>query len=90
MATTYQLSNDIIWPDDLEQPARPPALVYLDMLGFINLAEVAVGKTAAAGYDVLLPAALRARREGRVCFSCPLHTWSSSTTSPTCSDDGSV
>ena len=68
MANTYQLSNDIIWPADLVLPARPPALVYLDMLGFINLAEVAVGKTAAAGYDVLLPAALRAQREGRALF----------------------
>lgn len=72
MATTYQLSNDVIWPSDLQLPTRPPALVYLDMLGFINLAEVAVGRNAATGYDVLLPAARRARTEGRALF--PLST----------------
>ena len=42
------------------------------MLGFINLAEVAAGRNAATGYDVLLPAARRARTEGRALF--PLST----------------
>lgn len=68
MATTYQLRGDILWPGDLLLPARPPALVYLDMLGFINLAEVAVGNTAPAGYDVLLEACRRARSNGRALF----------------------
>jgi hypothetical protein len=68
MATTYQVRSDVIWPGDLELPNRPPALVYLDMLGFINLAQVAVGEAAAPGYGRLLPAARRARDEGRALF----------------------
>ena len=68
MATTYQLRGDILWPGDLLLPARPPKLVYLDMLGFINLAEVAAGNGASAGYDVLLEACRRARGEGRALF----------------------
>jgi hypothetical protein len=68
MATTYQVRSDVIWPSDLELPDRAPAMVYLDMLGFINLAQVAAGKATAPGYDVLLPAARRARDEGRALF----------------------
>jgi hypothetical protein len=68
MATTYQVSSDVIWPGDLELPDRPPALVYLDMLGFINLAELAAGKSAASGYEALLTAARRARNERRALF----------------------
>lgn len=68
MATTYEVNSDVIWPDDLQLPHRPPALVYLDMLGYINLGEFAAGKPPATGYDVLLPAARRARSEGRALF----------------------
>jgi hypothetical protein len=68
MATTYQVSSDVIWPGDLQLPDRPPAMVYLDMLGFINLAELAVGKSAAPGYEALLAAARRARNERRAVF----------------------
>ncbi|MDI3314539.1 MAG: hypothetical protein QJR12_09755 [Mycobacterium sp.] len=43
-------------------------MVYLDMLGFINLAELAVGKSASPGYEPLLAAARRARNERRAIF----------------------
>lgn len=68
MATTYDVNSAVIWPNDLQLPHRPPALVYLDMLGYINLGECAAGKPAAAGYDVLLRAVRRARSEGRALF----------------------
>jgi hypothetical protein len=68
MVTTYQVRSDVIWPGDLQLPGRPPATVYLDMLAFINLAELAAGKTAATGYDALLPAVQRARSERRALF----------------------
>lgn len=68
MATTYPVRRDVIWPGDLGLPDRPPALVYLDMLGFINLAELAAGKSVAPGYDALLAAARRARNERRALF----------------------
>lgn len=69
MAATYPIRDDLIWPRDLSQPARPPALVYLDMHVFINLAKVAVGTgTEPAGYAQLFDACRRARAEGRVLF----------------------
>jgi hypothetical protein len=64
---TYEIRNDVIWPSDLLLPARPPALVYLDMLGYIHLARVAAG-TAPAGYAKLLGACQLARAEGRALF----------------------
>jgi hypothetical protein len=45
MVATYVIRSDVIWPSDLSPP-RPPALVYLDMLGWINMAEVEAGHTA--------------------------------------------
>jgi hypothetical protein len=68
MATTYQLRRDVLWPGDLQLPERPPAIAYLDTFGFINLADFATGRNNPAGYDVLLPAARRARNEGRAVF----------------------
>jgi hypothetical protein len=64
---TYDICADVIWSSDLAIPARPPALVYLDMLGFINLAKVKTG-TAPNGYAPLLEASRRARAEGRALF----------------------
>jgi len=55
MAGVYGVRDDVIWPSDLSLPARPPKLVYLDMLVCIHLARVAVG-TAPAGYAELLGA----------------------------------
>jgi hypothetical protein len=67
MATTYAIRSDVIWPSDLLLPDRPPALVYLDMLGWINMSEVEAGNTtvAAAGYGRLLEACRQARVDGR-------------------------
>ncbi|MCW2690611.1 MAG: hypothetical protein JWR37_5501 [Mycobacterium sp.] len=72
MAATYNLRTDLVWPADLELPGRPPAIVYMDMFPYINLADYAAGRNNPAGYDVLLPAARRARSEGRAIF--PLST----------------
>ena len=65
--TTYDVRNDVTWPSDLDRPARPPALVDLDMFGFINLANAAAG-TGQPGYNELLEACRRARTEGRALF----------------------
>lgn len=67
MASTYEIQSDVVWPSGLLLPPRPPALVYLDMLVYINLAEVAVAN-AARGYDQLLEACRRARGDGRALF----------------------
>jgi len=64
---TYEIRDAVVWPTDLSLPTRPPKLVYLDMLGWINLAEVAVGN-APAGYDRLLKSCRKARAEGRAHF----------------------
>ena len=69
VANTYQIRSDVIWPPGLSLPPRPPRLVYLDMLAFINLAKVAIGTgTAPAGYDDLLAACRRARADGHALF----------------------
>ncbi|RUP01075.1 MULTISPECIES: hypothetical protein [Mycobacterium] len=68
MAATYAIRDDVIWPRNLVLPPRPPALVYLDMLGWINMAEVDAGNTAPAGYARVLEACRRARSEGRALF----------------------
>lgn len=64
---TYEIRRDVIWPSGLSLPARPPQLVYLDTMGYINLAKVAVG-TAPPGYGLLLEACRRVRDEGRALF----------------------
>ena len=38
---------EIVWPPRVVQPARPPALVYLDLNHYINLARTAAGLTDA-------------------------------------------
>jgi hypothetical protein len=65
---TYEIRDDVIWPGDLLLPARPPKLVYLDMLGWINMAEVEAGNAAPAAYERLLEACRKARAEGRALF----------------------
>jgi hypothetical protein len=37
---------EIVWPPRIVQPARPPALVYLDLNHYIYLARAAAGLTA--------------------------------------------
>jgi hypothetical protein len=72
MAATYDLRADLLWPKDLELPCRPPAIVYMDMFAYINLSDFVAGRNNPAGYEVLLPSARRARRDGRAIF--PLST----------------
>jgi hypothetical protein len=64
---TYEIRNDVIWPSDLLLPHRPPALVYLDMFAFINLADAAAG-AAKPGYNDLLEVCRRCRADGRALF----------------------
>lgn len=68
MPGTYEIRDDVIWPGDLLLPARPLKLVYLDMLGWINMAEVEAGNAAPAGYELLLEACRQARTKGRALF----------------------
>jgi len=68
VATTYQVRSDVLWPRDLQLPPRPPRLVYLDMLAWINMAELEAGNAALAGYERLLEACRQARVEGRALF----------------------
>lgn len=65
--SAYVIRGDVVWPTQLMQPPRPPALVYLDMNHYINLAKVAVGN-APTGYAELLEACRKAREEGRAIF----------------------
>jgi hypothetical protein len=65
--STYEIRDHVVWPGDLSLPARPPKLVYLDLLVFIHLARVATG-TAPPGYAELLKACQRSRAQGRALF----------------------
>lgn len=67
MAGRSEVRSDVIWPSDLLLPARPPKLVYLDMLVYIHLARVATG-TAPPGYAELLQACQRSRAGGHTLF----------------------
>jgi len=59
----------IVWPVRVRQPARPPALVYLDLNHYINFARTAAGDaTVPAGYDELLGPCRDARQDGRALF----------------------
>ncbi len=64
---TYEIRNDVIWPSDLLKATPPPALVYLDMLGYVNLAKAADG-TALPAYNDLLDACRQFRADGRALF----------------------
>ena len=58
----------IVWPPRVVQPARPPALVYLDLNHYIYLARTAAGLTTPDGYNDLHRAATAARRQSRAVF----------------------
>jgi hypothetical protein len=68
MAATYTILTDVIWPSDLLLPPRPPKLVYLDMLGWINMAEAHAGNAVPHGYDRVLEAWRRAKSDGCALF----------------------
>jgi hypothetical protein len=59
---------EIVWPPRVVQPARPPALIYLDLNHYINLARTAAGLQVPDGYDGLLRAATAARQQDRAVF----------------------
>jgi hypothetical protein len=59
---------EIVWPPRVVQPARPPALVYLDLNHYIHLARMAAGLETPDGYDSLLRAATAARHQDRAVF----------------------
>jgi hypothetical protein len=60
--------SEIVWPPRVIQPTRPPALVYLDLNHYINLARSAAGLETPDGYDGLLRAATAARQQDRAMF----------------------
>ena len=49
---------EIVWPPRVVRPARPPALVYIDLNHYINLARTAAGLETPEGYEDLLRAVL--------------------------------
>lgn len=59
MPSSYTIREDVVWPEWLIQPPRPPALVYLDMNHYVNLAKVKVGK-APQGYPGVITGAAAA------------------------------
>jgi hypothetical protein len=59
---------EIVWPPRVVQPARPPALIYLDLNHYINLARTAAGLQVPDGYGSLLRAATAARQQDRAVF----------------------
>ena len=58
----------VVWPPRLLRPPRPPALIYLDLNHFINLARTIAGEAVPNGYDALLRAVRRACSEDRAVF----------------------
>ncbi len=50
---------EIVWPPRVIQPARPPALVFLDLNHYINLARTAAGLETPDGDDGRLPGSYR-------------------------------
>jgi hypothetical protein len=67
MPNAYAIRDDVVWPSRLSQPSRPPAVVYLDMNHYINLAKVKVGK-APQGYADLLEMCRTTKADGRALF----------------------
>ena len=63
----YVVRSDVVWPSGLVKPLRPPAVVYLDLNHFINLAKVSIG-TAPDGYAELLEACRTTRADRRATF----------------------
>lgn len=64
----FAIREDVVWPPRLHRPGRPPAVVYLDLNHYINMAKVIAGKVAPDGYVDLLASARRAAADGRAVF----------------------
>jgi hypothetical protein len=67
MPSSYAIRDDVDWPPRLIRPIRPPALIYLDMNHYINLAKAEIG-TAPQGYSELLQSCRKAQADGRAVF----------------------
>lgn len=61
------IRDSVVWPPRLIRPQRPPAVVYLDLNHYINMAKVIAGKTV-DGYVELLASARQAAADGRAVF----------------------
>jgi hypothetical protein len=66
--TARGIRADVVWPPRLILPSRPPAVVYLDLNHYINMAKVIAGKDTADGYPELLASARCAVTEKRAIF----------------------
>jgi hypothetical protein len=66
--TAVGIRDDVVRPPRLLLPQRPPAVVYLDLNHYINMAKVIAGKITVEGYPELLASARRAAAEGRAVF----------------------
>ncbi|WP_100509736.1 hypothetical protein [Mycobacteroides abscessus] len=62
------IRDDVVWPPGLNLPSRPPAVVYLDLNHYINMAKAIAGRDVPAGYAELLASARRAAADGRAVF----------------------
>lgn len=67
MPSSYVIRDDVLWSPRLIQPTRPPAVIYLDMNHYINLAKAKFGR-APQGYSELLEACREAQANGRALF----------------------
>lgn len=66
--SAFTIREDVVWPPRLKRPSQPPALVYLDLNHYINMAKVGLGKVAPDGYLELLASARQAAADGRAAF----------------------
>ncbi len=57
-----------LWPATLRVPSRPPKLVYLDLLHWIQLAKAMARHPDGASTRELLVECLAAREDGRALF----------------------
>ncbi len=66
--SAFTILEDVVWPPRLNLPSRLPALVYLDLNHYINMAKVVLSKVAPDGNRELLTSARRAAADGRAVF----------------------
>jgi len=66
--TESTIRDDVVWPPRLLRAQRPPAIVYLDLNHYINMAKV-ISRKPMDGYADLLASARRAATDGRAVFA---------------------
>jgi hypothetical protein len=67
LVDAYEIRRDVVWPSELALPPRPPAVIYVDLNHFVNMARIIAGKPA-PGYAELLEACRKSVKEGRAVF----------------------